>query len=613
MESNEQPLYRPRQLFNTSLKKQYHDTAASFYESLAEQSSLDKAGNAVHVKAYNAAKAEADVARKKLSSVKAGKGWTIFGIVFGFVVGVVCLIIGIANPSMWYFYLAAVAGFALGIGMIVFLKTGIKRKMAAAKALVEAKEAVEKKCLDACYADMAGLNDLLDDGMPGQVMEKATPIIDLDKTFTPERLDYMMKAFGMSEETDPDTSVLGVISGNIQGNPFILEKVFRHEVRDKVYEGTLTISWTTTSTDSKGNTTTHHHTQVLHAEAIHPAPAYWDETRLIYGSEAAPHLHFSRRPSGMSGKSEKDAAKFVKARTAELDKKEQEAIKKGKTFTKLGNDEFDAYFGADDRDNEVEYRLLFTPLAQRNMLELLKDPEPYGDDFVMVKDAKLTSVCSRHSQAFEYMASAEYFKHYDFQAGKQKFVDYCDKFIQGLFFDLAPILSIPLYQIHKPHDYIYGNDYRSHMTSYEHEAMINKMSRHLFMPDGADPSLPLILKEANAHKISGTDEVAVLSRSYKTTPMMDYVPVMGGDGRMHSVPVPWTQYDEVRGNYNVGLVDSKSTRPAFEHKSLEPVKKYLADRGLYFERGMLSFFVGGEKARMKNEDADKLTDFFTSK
>ena len=31
----------------------------------------------------------------------------------------------------------------------------------------------------------------------------------------------------------------------------------------------------------------------------------------------------------------------------------------------MANNEFDALFNGDDRDNEVEFRLLFTPLAQK--------------------------------------------------------------------------------------------------------------------------------------------------------------------------------------------------------------------------------------------------------
>ena len=75
------------------------------------------------------------------------------------------------------------------------------------------------------------------------------------------------------------------------------------------------------------------------------------------------------------------------------------------------------------------------------------------------------------------------------------------------------------------------------------------------------------------------------------------------------MPVHWIQYDELKQTSNVGLVDSKATRPAFSHKSLEPVQKYLADRGLIFDRGLLSFFVG-QKEKLTPEMGNKLSDFF---
>ena len=607
--ADEQPLYHPRQLYETQLSKQYHYAADQYFNELADKARTDQGMNALHVKQYNAALAELEAAKKKLNAANAGKGWAIAGIIVSFLVALILIIVGIANASsVWWLILIGVAFVGLGIFLIVTLATRVKKALAAARALVEEKEKKAKAALDVCYADMASLNALFDDFMPGDVMEKTTPLIDLDPIFSPERFSYLHERFGMQEETDPGTSVLGVISGNIQGNPFVLEKVARSEIQDKVYHGELTIHWTTTHRDSKGNTYTEHHTEVLHAETVHPAPAYWDETRLIFGSEVAPHLCFTRRPSGMSGKSEKEMEKFVKSRVKELDKKEEKAIKEGRTFTKLGNDEFDAFFGADNRNNEVEYRLMFTALAQKNMLDLLKKPEPFGDDFIMHKEKMLTSIASKHSQNFNYQVGAKYFRHYDFVEAKKRFVSYCDAFIKNLFFDLAPILSIPLYQLHKPAEYIYGGGYPTNMTSFEHEAMINKMNAHLFMPEGADPKLPLILKQANSRPVGESDEVGVLSRSYRTTEMVDYVSKMGGDGRMHQVPVPWIQYDEVSCTRNVGLSNTKKSRPAFEHVSLEPLKKYLSEN-FSFDRGLLSFYLGA-KNHLSDSSANEIDSFF---
>ena len=43
----------------------------------------------------------------------------------------------------------------------------------------------------------------------------------------------------------------------------------------------------------------------------------------------------------------------------DLIRKTQKAIKKGQNFQAMSNAEFELLFGAMDRDNEIEYRLLF--------------------------------------------------------------------------------------------------------------------------------------------------------------------------------------------------------------------------------------------------------------
>ena len=606
----DQPLFKPKLYYDTMLKAQYHQAAWEYYSALAKKANTDTAANATHVKEYNLAMAEVAAAKKKLDGAKTGKGFATAGAIISFILAVLGIAIGAVNiETLWYLIIVGVALVGLGIFFIVFIKTKLNKKVAAAQALLEEKQKKAQELLDICEADMASLNALLDDSMPGQVLEKVTPIIDLDPVFSPERLCHLMDVFGMEEETDPDTSVLGVVSGHIQGNPFVLEHVFRHQLKDKTYHGELVITWTTTYRDSQGNVRTQTHTQTLHASAVHPAPSYWDETRLIFGSEVAPHLHFTRSPSGMSGKSEREQEKFVRARVKKLDAIEAKALSHGGNFTKLGNDEFEAYFGADDRDNEVEYRLLFSTLAQQNLTELIKSPEPYGDDFYMVKNGMLTSVASGHSQTFEYNQPAEYFRHYDFEAGRERFVNYCDAFIRGLFFDLAPIISAPLYQVTKPRDYLYGGQYRSNATSFEHEAMVNRLDHSLFYPKDADTSVPLILKEIGAKKVGKGDQVRILSRGYMTTPRVDLIPVLGGDGHWHDVPVHWTQYDEVQAENNIGMMDSHVNKPKWSHPALDALRKRLSE--YHFERGLLSFYLG-PKGNLSDGDMSSINSYFST-
>ncbi|HBS02695.1 MAG TPA: hypothetical protein DEA63_02375, partial [Firmicutes bacterium] len=193
----------------------------------------------------------------------------------------------------------------------------------------------------------------------------------------------------------------------------------------------ITIHWTTTYHDKNG-VHVENHSETLVASITRPAPFYHTDTRLIYGNEAAPHLSFSRAPSGVSNLSEKEKDKLAAEGIKRIKKLSEKQLKDGSkhVITPMGNDRFDAFFGADDRNNEVEFRLLFTPLAQKNMLDLIENPAPYGDDFVMVKEGMVNSIASAHSQGFDYSADPERFAGYDYQAMKGGFVSYCDSYIQ---------------------------------------------------------------------------------------------------------------------------------------------------------------------------------------
>lgn len=558
----EDMIYKPREIYTRFLEKQLHEEADKWFDDLAAKANVNKDENALHVKAYQAAKAEEEAAEKK---AKSGQGWATFMLVMGIIFAVV--LIGI-------------------IFLVLYFTTFKKMKKERADILEKAKAKTKAK-LDICYADVAALNASFDWNMPCKVLEKASTLLELDPTFKTERMQQLIMGYGYQEDDNYLHSVLGSNSGAINGNPFFLERVSECEVRDKTYTGTLVITWTTTSRDSDGHTHTDVHTQTLIATLDKPAPFYEDTTRLIYGNDAAPKLKFSRYPSGVSGKSEKEIESFVKSKVKELEKQEKKAIKKGENFTKMGNDEFDALFGAKDRNNEVEFRLLFTPLAQTNMINLIKKPDPFGDDFVMVKDKKITSVASRHSQSFDYSASPARFRGYDVAAMKQAFVGYCDDFTKNLYFDLAPIMSIPLYQLHRSNENLRYGTYPSNFTKHEQETMINGLDPALFRPKDASVELPVMMK-AVASTPSGKDDIVeVLATSYIATPQVELVPRLGGDGHTHLVPVPWVEYTEVQKTSFVGVGEVGSSAQEAAGK----MAKIPAGQA-HYERGLASCYLG---------------------
>ncbi len=613
MESKE-ILYKPKDLYEKQLKQQYHKGAEDYFDKLAKESEVDEKANAQHVSEYNDLCLKKKVADEKLGSSKGLRTFFIVLIVLCFLGGLGCGVFGFMQIStMWWLLIIAIVLIGVGIYLIIHITNSLNKVISQRQEVVNKLQKEVDAKLKECYADMEKLNASFDWSLPSKIMEDVTNIIDLDPYFSEKRLCYLVDKFGFEGEGKENESILGILSGNIQGNPFILKKTLEENYKDKVYEGTLTITWTTYTTDSKGNRVSHHHSQTLRATTTHKAPFYSKNTILVYGNEAAPHLNFSRAPSSINSLDERAREKTVNSKMKEINKKADKAITSGSTFTPTGNDEFDVFFGGLDRNNEVEFRLLFTPLAQTNMMALLSDPKPYGDDFYMVKEGMVNYICSKHSQSFDYSASPNTYISYDYKVSRNSFVTYCDEFIKHLFFDLAPLLSIPLYQMHKPKEYIYEKDIASNYSYYEHETIANSMNQDLFMPKNCDPSLPVMIKSVSAKKKGEVDHIKVHTYSYKTTPKIDYVPVLGGDGITHDVPVHWIQYDRFDGDNSFDLAYTGASRKDFNEKVHD--NKKLSEligssKAAFFGRGMVSMLLDDES---RNDIDEILKEAFEEK
>ena len=318
-------------------------------------------------------------------------------------------------------------------------------------------------------------------------------------------------------------------------------------MRNHLYEGELVIHYSRTVKTKDGYTTIPV-TETLRATVNEPEPWYYKDTWLIFGSDAAPDLSFSRKKNpSVSNLDDKGLEKYCKKFSDSLDKKVRKEIGND-SFTRLSNTEFEAMFNALDRDHETQFRLLFTPLAQTTMISLLrnKDKTGYGDNFNFYKRKKLNYILADHLQGENVIdASPEAFMNFDFQECEKFFIEYMDNFVKKLFFGLAPLLSIPLYQQHKAKEYIYKDTYKGNVTKGESEACANSYAHKIFAHPATAPLADTILKSYFQKKDGKTDEVTVRAHSFSGTNRVTIVPTLGGDGKMHGVPVPWIEYDKI--------------------------------------------------------------------
>ena len=588
-------LDEPLEGYNKVYKDLHLRHTEELFDKLVEKSKIDVDANKRTVAEYKKKLAEIEQVKGIISKARALRTFLIVACVIIAIAGIALLLSGINGTlALWAGIVGIIVPVALIAVLIVLIVKKINPKIKSNEAIREKLQAEANKLLNEAWAQMASLNALYDWDIPQRLVTKTVPVIEMDNNFDEERFTYLREKFGFGRNSDVTRSTQFCQSGAIHGNPFLILKDLKQSWKQQVYTGAITIYWTTT-VRTKNGTETVHHSQVLTASITRPKPVYDYETYLVYGNEAAPNLSFSRRPSGVTGLSEKQIEKKVASGAKKLDKKARQAVTGGKSYTRLGNDEFEVLFGGTDRDNEVEYRLLFTPLAQKSLLKLIKTPQPYGDDFALRKSKKLNFVRTAHAQGFDYEVDPVNFIHYDYEAARKNFIQINTTYFKSLYFDLAPLMSIPLYQQHKTREFIYDYPYSSNVSCYEHESIANSFKKDLLRPAGA--ATPSILKTSLISKEGNADSVMITANAFRGERRVSYFPRLGGDGRTHMVPVIWIEYLPIERNTLMAVQQRPSTRLDINMTSTKSefrdmLNKY-SDRGAWlYERGVFAMLTG---------------------
>ena len=589
-------LLEPLKLYKDRLKESFHNNAVEFFDKLTKKGEVDVQLNQDLCKKYYK---ELDIIanlKKRRNLRRFFRVLLILLAIGGIAAGVVLIVLASKGS------LAMGAGIGGGIGAIVAAIGAIvgvvilSKKISQLKKEMDDHQAKADKHQKDAYETMKKLNSLYEWNMAAGLMTETTPLIKLDPTFDPEKYQYLHDNYGYTEYTKGDISTVYVQSGSILGNPFVFEKNYCQSMRDHVYEGTLTITYTVRVSDGKGGTRLETRTQTLVAHYTAPEPYYYLDTWLIYGNEAAPRLSFSRYPTDINNMNEAQIARYVKKFDAKLDKMvKKDLVKDDGSFTRLHNEEFEALFNALDRDNETEFRLLFTPLGQKNMISLLKGKDVgFGDDFIFKKRKKLNYIKSGHMQGSDSLdKNPSAFIHFDHKVAGELFVNYCDKYLKDVYFDLAPLISIPIYQQHKTHDYMYEKGFNRSTTNAEAESAANSHDIKSFMHP-ATRSQGVILKSHCDYSSDGVDACTITAYSFSGTDRVAYVPVMGGDGRMHQVPVHWIEYNPISKSTPFVVKDTNEDKSEYQASSASGkfdsiINKFGNSSAILFKKRLMSF------------------------
>ena len=597
----EYDLTEPLKAYDYFLKDAVHETASNYFDGLVSKNKIDIDLNQFTIKELNTYRKKISDTKNKINGKKGLKTFLIVLMIICFVAALILLISLFSKFVLWFIFVA-IGLIGAGVGIIFIIRhmnKGIKEIEEVLKKL----QLKADELLAEAKAQMQPLNDDYDWNIPAKIFSDTIPLIQMDQYFDQNKFYYLNKKYGFLENEE-NISSLFVQSGSILGNPFILERNFVREIRPHVYTGTLTIHWTTVIGSGKDRRVVHH-TQTLTATVTKPRPEYFQETWLVYGNEAAPRLSFSRTPCNASSYDDKKLKKYVEDFEKDIDKKTKKAAYSEKPFTLMANTEFEALFNATDRDNDVEYRLLFTPLAQKNMVALLRSKKPYGDDFYFTKSKELNYVKSNHMQQADIDGDPERFKNYDHDAARNYFINYIDNYFSSFYFNLAPLLSIPLYQQHMAFEEIYKGTVDPNLTSFETEVMANKFDESCFKHEDSDT--PAILKREFVKKNGESgDFVKIHAYSYKAIPHTEFVTKVGGDGLPHQVPVIWYEYVPLEKATPMAVQQCRISQKKFnyniQNQALRDFLSRISEKGIIiYQRGLISFLLRGGASYDSNE------------
>ncbi len=264
----------------------------------------------------------------------------------------------------------------------------------------------------------------------------------------------------------------------------------------------------------------------------------------------------------------------------------------GSDFAMMTNEEFEVAFDTNNRNNNQQFALLFTPLAQTNMLKLLKDDKVgFGDDFDFIKEQMINTIIPEHIQSLDLDMNPRQYQNFDYDMAESDFYYINAKYFRAIYFALAPLLCIPMYQQIRSQQDIYGRDMQRRSAFWEHEALANYCGQeHFKHPQCVTGS---ILKTEERQAPDGSTVITVFAHGHRSEPRITYVSKLGGDGKTHKIPVHWNEYFPVTGQGSMCMTEDNHSddADATQHQRMDHIADILKDSGMDMYRRHIAFKV----------------------
>jgi len=525
-------IYNPVKEYEQTFRPLHREKTTAFFEELVRRSGVNIEENRETVRQYENCKADLDALNKKLR---------------------------------WWKFLRVLMCITLVLIPLVIWKTTPKiRKL---QEDVEHADQRADDLLAQAHRQMQPLNRLFTDRDALTLIQETVPLLTFAPCFSVKQEADMKLNYDFTGGAETEESTVDVLAGTYNENPFLFENRLIHTMGMETYHGEKTIHWTETYRDSHGKLQRRSRSQTLHASVTKPKPFYHTQVVLNYGSQGGPELSFSRDAGRLDRKSERALERHLRRGERKLERMTDAAIRNNDDFVSMSNTEFEVLFDALDRTNEVQFRALFSPLAQTNMTELILSGTGYGDDFDFIKRKRMNRIVSTHSQNREITLPPAGYASHSFDTIKENFIEKNVEYFRAVYFDFAPLLAIPAYQERPVHSLKPIPDYSQLYSHKESEALANAVDhRHMVHPRTKTNA---ILKASFVGSRGKTDETCITAYSYDIAKRVAVVSVFGGDGRFHDVRVPWDEYLplEAENHFYITEADEAKNKTVFARRN----------------------------------------------
>lgn len=553
-------VYDPLDRYNKEFASHFFQVVDHTFQELEQKSGVDRKANVALCLKIKKLEAQKQQVESKTSFYG---GLRFFLIIVVFVlIGAIFFFYNKQQGVTWVHLLEGVI--ACSICALIFTKINprIKNLNGHVASLNATIEGLKTKA----WEQMKPLNDLYDWGITARMIQKVVPKLEFDNFVHQERLAELINEYNLSDL--PETqSVVAAQSGEINGNPFVFAQFLSQEWQTKTYYGSIVITWREAIRGTDGKIVYVMRTQTLTASVNAPEPNYLTHSCLIYGNDSAPNLSFSRTPSKHSGEGNDGFfANWRKKRDLKRLTKFSQKLDDDSQYTLMANKEFELLFETTNRTDEKEYRLLFTPLAQRQMLRLINDRKiGFGDDFTFRKESKINVIFAEHLKDQPIDTSPSRYFDYDIVRAEATFKRFNIDYFKSIYFAFAPLLAIPLYQQMRPLRKIYGAN-KKQSSNWELESIVNYYGEDRFKSPNFET--PSILKAHMAQRYGRDGMVSVTAHGFYTEKRLTTVSMLGGDGNVHAVPVEWLEYFPISNTSSIMVRECEDNEFADDNQTV---------------------------------------------